>query len=132
MADELNKDELKTDVDVNSLKHRSQRSVMSEYLDEDVQKVHKELKERLQDKRKKDKSKNKEQEPEVKVPGEKLGFKFRFKRWWFGMDKEVKRMSWPTSKQLITNFLIVIAIVGILTALFFGINQIFISAGILS
>lgn len=106
------------------------RSVLSEYEDADVLRVHKELKERVKEKRKKDKENYKLANNEP-LKGEKLGFKFRIKQWWFGMNKESKRISWPTPKYLITSFLIVILIVAILTAVFFGISEIFIALGIL-
>ncbi|WP_033159883.1 preprotein translocase subunit SecE [Mycoplasmoides alvi] len=108
----------------------SRRSVLSEYEDPDVLKAHKELKERVKEKRKQEKENYKLADNE-NVKGEKLGFKFRIKQWWFGMNKESKRISWPTPKYLISSFLIVLLIVAILTGLFFGISEIFVALGIL-
>lgn len=135
MEEKLNQDSETQNPDnqenqINLRNNSAKRSVLSEYMDEDVQKIHKELKEKVQSKRKKEKAESKEMDAEFVK--EKLGFKYRMKRWWFGMDKEVKRMTWPTAKQLLTNFLIVIFVVALLTLLFFGINQIFVSAGILN
>lgn len=108
----------------------SKHSKLSEYEDPNVLLEHKKLKERVEKKRKEEKWRNKQNDyPNFK---EKIGFKMRVKRWWFGMDKEIKRISWPSSKHLIISLLIVIFIVAVLTGIFFGINQLFIFIGILN
>ncbi|WP_052663119.1 preprotein translocase subunit SecE [Mycoplasmoides pirum] len=110
---------------------RLKHTALSEYEDPDVIKVHKELKERVKEKRKKDKEQSKLNDLQYHKH-ERRSFKFVMKQWWYGMNKESKRISWPSPRYLITSFLIVALIVLILTALFFGVTEIFIALGILN
>ncbi len=110
---------------------RGKKAVLSEYDDPDVARAHRELREKAKIKQKADKAKAREQE-ETYHPREKRSFGYVMKQWWFGMSKESKRISWPTPKALVTSFLIVVLIVAVLTAVFFGITEIFVAAGILN
>lgn len=113
-----------------NLRRDQKKTKFSNYEDESIHDMHKKMRDRAIEKRAKDK-KNKKIDDAVFAKKERLGFSYRFKRWWFGMSKESRRIAWATPKNLIISFLIVIFIVAILTALFYGINEIFISVGIL-
>lgn len=51
---------------------------------------------------------------------------FKIKRWYYGLQKEVKRTSWASTKLVITSLFVVIIIVVLLAAIFFGIDSAFI------
>lgn len=113
-----------------NLRKDQKKTKFIDYQDETIHDMHKKMRDRAIEKRAKDK-KNKKLEDAAFAKKERLGFSYRFKRWWFGMAKESRRIAWATPKNLIISFLIVLFIVAILTALFYGINEIFISVGIL-
>lgn len=70
----------------------------------------------LQEKNKKTKEKKK-REPASLV----------LKRWFFGLKKEFGRMTFPTSLQILKDFITVIVVCAILASLFFGIDMIVIT-----
>lgn len=113
-----------------NLRRDQKKTKFSNYEDESIHDVHKKMRDRAIEKRAKDK-KNKKIDDAVFAKRDHLSFSYRFKRWWFGMGKESRRIAWATPKNLIISFLIVLFIVALLTALFYGINEIFISVGIL-
>lgn len=113
-----------------NLRRDQKKTKFSNYEDESIHDMHKKMRDRAIEKRAKDK-KNKKIDDAVFAKREHLSFSYRFKRWWFGMGKESRRIAWATPKNLIISFLIVLFIVALLTALFYGINEIFISVGIL-
>ncbi|AJQ45549.1 hypothetical protein JM47_03220 [Ureaplasma diversum] len=51
---------------------------------------------------------------------------YKIKRWYYGLQKEVKRTSWASAKSVITSLFVVIIIVVLLAAIFFGIDSAFI------
>ncbi|MCV3743594.1 preprotein translocase subunit SecE [Ureaplasma sp. ES3154-GEN] len=51
---------------------------------------------------------------------------FLIERWFYGVNKELRRTSWPTKRVVITSFLVIITIVLILMAIFYGIDAAFI------
>lgn len=113
-----------------NLRKDQKRTKFTNYEDETIHDMHKKMRDWAIEKRAKDK-KNRKLDDAAFAKKERLGFNYRFKRWWFGMSKESRRIAWATPKNLIISFLIVLFIVAILTALFYGINEIFISVGIL-
>lgn len=48
--------------------------------------------------------------------------KYSFRKFFFGVGKEYKRITWLTKKQLFYNFMIAIAIIIIFAAIFTGIS----------
>ncbi|QEX46187.1 preprotein translocase subunit SecE [Mycoplasmoides gallisepticum] len=112
---------------------KNPKVILESYQDDNIKKEQQKIKEEALE-QKKLKEEREEQEYREQLQREKknkgsLGL--RLKRWWFGMEKESRRITWCTPKLLITNFLIVIAIVAFLTGLLFGIDQIFNAIGIL-
>lgn len=49
-------------------------------------------------------------------------FSYRLKRWVFGLNKEFSRVTWWSKRHVITDFVIIIIIVGILALIFMGID----------
>lgn len=66
-----------------------------------------------------------DQTPKVKVP-----FTKKFSNLWFGIDKEVNKIVWVTSKKLITIFLLIVLVSAIMIGIYFGINHLFIALGV--
>lgn len=52
---------------------------------------------------------------------------FKFKKWFYGIGKEIRRTSWTSKKSLLLSFVVVIVIVVLLAAIFFGIDSAFYS-----
>jgi preprotein translocase SecE subunit len=48
---------------------------------------------------------------------------FKIKCWFFGVGKEFKRIAWTNRQVTFKDFLTIVIIVGILAALFFGIDM---------
>lgn len=64
--------------------------------------------------------------------GDKVPAKIKFKRWWYGMKKETRRVAWPSPRYLVTSLLIVILIIVVMTAVFYGVYELFISLGVIN
>ncbi|MDC4163594.1 preprotein translocase subunit SecE [Mycoplasma sp. T363T] len=112
---------------------KSPKVILESYQDDNIKKEQQKIKEQaLEEKKLKEQKEEEEyQEQRRREKANKVAFSYRLKRWWFGMEKESRRISWCTPKMLVTNFLIVIVVVALLTGLLFGIDQIFYSVGIL-
>ncbi|WP_027122159.1 preprotein translocase subunit SecE [[Mycoplasma] imitans] len=112
---------------------KNPKVILESYQDDNIKKEQQKIKEQaLEEKKLKEEREEQEyREQRLKEKNSKGSVGLRLKRWWFGMEKESRRISWCTPKMLITNFLIVIAIVAFLTVLLFGIDQIFNAIGIL-
>lgn len=82
--------------------------------DEDVQITQEERVETIVE----DKNKKKVKKNKVK----KQCFSLKLKTFFFGLGKEFERMSWTSKSDLIKNFIVVICIVVILTAIFTGVG----------
>ena len=112
-----------------NLRQANKKTKLSDYSDKEIREQHRIMRDRVVSKKAKEKKEN--QESEVTVVKEKVSFSFRLKRWWFGMAKESRRISWATPKNLIASFIIILVVIAVLTGIFYGINQIFITVGIL-
>ncbi|QZX49088.1 preprotein translocase subunit SecE [Mycoplasma sp. E35C] len=112
---------------------KAPKVILESYQNDDIKKEQQKIKEQaLEEKKKKEQQEELEyQEQRAKEKANKVSFSYKLKRWWFGMEKESRRISWCTPKNLIISFLIVIVVVAFLTGLLFGIDQIFYAVGIL-
>ncbi|WP_052663508.1 preprotein translocase subunit SecE [[Mycoplasma] testudinis] len=113
-----------------NLRQGNKKVKLSDYQDNEIHQQHRSMRDRVVSKKIQEKKDNKKSEPDL-TPKEKIGFGFRLKRWWFGMSKESRRISWATPKNLVISFIIVVVAIAVLTGIFYGINEIFVSAGIL-
>ncbi len=54
----------------------------------------------------------------------KKKFSYLMKKWFFGLGKEFKRITWPTKSKLVKDFFITIIIVALFVVIFLAFDQI--------
>lgn len=54
----------------------------------------------------------------------KKKFSYIMKKWFFGLGKEFKRITWPTKSRLVKDFFIILVIVALFVVVFLAFDQI--------
>ncbi|ADK86743.1 preprotein translocase subunit SecE [Mycoplasmoides pneumoniae] len=106
---------------------------LTAYNDEKIHELHRQLKAKIEAKKAKEKQDSKTKDTDKKVdqtPKVKVPFTKKFSNLWFGIDKEVNKIVWVTSKKLITIFLLIVLVSAIMIGIYFGINHLFIALGV--
>lgn len=65
----------------------------------------------------------------MKISKHRVSLRLRIKRFWYGMGKESKRISWAKPKELGKGMLTVFIIIVVLAFIFFGISRLIIYSG---